>query len=81
MYVCPVCGEKSVILFLETSIGFDLEEDGTPAGIIRDEKNFLDAEELRTDYQQSAEFHCRSCIRSFYADVLPGERYIIGKEI
>ena len=82
MHVCPVCGEESVVLYLETFMGFDIDDDGVPTGIIRDEKNLTDAEELRPDYQQSAEFHCRNCSSSFCAEILsPGERYIIGKEI
>jgi len=49
---------------------------------IRDEENIKDGEEIRPDFQQSAEFHCKKCYSSFHANIVgPHERYVVGKQV
>ena len=79
---CPNWGASALILRLETAIGFEVDYNGVPTRIILSDQNIRDAEEMRPDYQQSAEFHCNNCHSSFCVNIVgPGERYIVGKEI
>ena len=82
MNVCPRCGGSPLVLYLETMMGFETDDNGVPTKIIRDEQNIKDGEEIRPDFQQSAEFHCRQCYSSFHADIVgPHERYVVGKQV
>lgn len=76
MSVCQRCGGSPLVLYLETMMGFETDDNGVPTKIIKD------GEEIRPDFQQSVEFHCKKCYSSFHANIVgPHERYVVGKQV